>query len=988
LKDSLSKEKGMGLQRGGGFFMALLILGLGLSWQWSAWGYDPLAARSVAAEGPGGVGGAETSWPAKDSFQRTDFDRPLPEVAADAKGPSADEITIMLPGGVPMVLVKIPAGSFQMGSPDTERGRWGGEDPVHMVTFSQPFYMGKSEVTQAQWEAVMGSNPVANFPFGVGPNYPVFFISWNDIAGPGGFLEKLNQYLGTTEYRLPSEAEWEYGTRGGTATRFSFGDNLSCDDMCSACTLAEQYMWWCADSLVSAQPVKSKAPNPFGLYDVHGNLSELVQDADHPDYVGAPTDGSAWVSGGDPSRRVFRGGSFGDLAQYCRSAFRGSCYSNIPYSDLGFRLARGASSGGCTISCSASASPSSSTLTVLFAGSANTSGCTGMVSYAWDFGDGATSGQQSPSHSYAAAGTYSWALTATVDGQTCSRSGSVTVPSSPLFSQQGPKLVGTDAQGEAFQGCSVSISGDGNTAIVGGWGDNTWYGAAWVWTRTGGVWNQEGPKLNGSGAVGRALQGHAVALSADGNTALITGPYDNDYTGAAWVFTRSAGNWTQQGPKLAASDEVVGEIEGWSASLSADGDTAITGWAGDNARVGAAWIWRRSGGVWTQQGPKLVGSDAQGIAWQGRSVAVSADGNTALIGGLLDNGGIGAAWVWTRSGGSWSQQGPKLVGSGNAGRSLQGTSVGLSADGNTAIVGGYGDNGEIGAAWVWTRSGGTWSQQGPKLVCTGAGGASNQGWSVSLSADGDTAVIGAPDDDSSAGASWIWKRVGGIWAQQGAKLVGSDAVHQPYQGCSVALSADGNTAIIGGYNDNDFVGAAWVYASTECPTLVLTPSSLPAGALDIAYNETITATGGAAPYGYAVTAGSLPGGLTLSSGGVLAGTPSGSGTFSFTVAATDSKGCSGSRAYTVVISSAPPPTVSGMTKQGSPFRIVVRGGGMQNGIRAYIDDVEWTSVKWQGATKITLTGGKSLKAMVPKGTIKTFRFVNPDGGEATLNWGW
>jgi hypothetical protein len=127
----------------------------------------------------------------------------------------------------------------------------------------------------------------------------------------------------------------------------------------------------------------------------------------------------------------------------------------------------------------------------------------------------------------------------------------------------------------------------------------------------------------------------------------------------------------------------------------------------------------------SQQGAKLVGTGAVGPygASQGHSVAVSADGNTAIVGGFSDNGDIGAAWVYTSSGGVWTQQGSKLVGTGAAaGTPFQGWSVALSADGNTAIVGGYLDNGYRGAAWVFTRSGGVWTQQGSKLVGTGVVG--------------------------------------------------------------------------------------------------------------------------------------------------------------------------------------------------------------------------------------------------------------------------
>ena len=389
------------------------------------------------------------------------------------------------------------------------------------------------------------------------------------------------------------------------------------------------------------------------------------------------------------------------------------------------------------------------------------------------------------------------------------------------FTQQGNKLVGTGAVGNANQGVSASISSDGNTAIVGGHGDNNFAGAAWVHTRNGGVWTQQGNKLVGTGAVGIfPYQGYSISLSSDGNTAIVGGWGDNSGAGAAWVFTRSGGIWTQQGGKLVGTGAVSGINGvrlGAAVSLSLDGNTAIVGGWGDNNGAGAAWVFRRSGGIWTQQGSKLVGTGAVNSsngAWQGYSVSVSSDGNTALVGGLFDNDGAGAVWVYARSGSVWTQQGNKLVGTGAVGTAEQGTSVSLSSDGNTAIVGGFADSNAAGAAWVYTRSGSVWAQQGSKLVGTGAVdgfvGAS-QGTSVSVSSDGNTAIVGGPNDNSAAGAAWVYTRSGGVWAQLGNKLVGTGSVGSARQGTSVTLSSDGNTAIVGGPDDNGSAGAAWVY---------------------------------------------------------------------------------------------------------------------------------------------------------------------------------
>jgi hypothetical protein len=393
----------------------------------------------------------------------------------------------------------------------------------------------------------------------------------------------------------------------------------------------------------------------------------------------------------------------------------------------------------------------------------------------------------------------------------CGDSG--TQPNTGLeFTQQGPKLVGNGAVGIAQLGVSVSLSANGNTAIAGGSYDDTGVGAAWVWTRSGGLWSQQGSKLVGTGAVGTALQGLCVSLSADGNTAIVGGPTDDAEAGAAWVWTRSQGVWTQQGPKLVGSGAVGKARQGMSVSLAADGNTAIVGGSADSGFAGAAWVWTRSGGVWTQQGSKLVGTGAVGAALQGSNVSVSADGNTLIVGGYLDDLGVGAVWVWTRSGAVWTQQGPKLVGTGAVGNAEQGASVSLSADGNTALVGGSNHASGAGAAWVWTRSGSTWTQQGSMLVGTDAVGDAHQGFSVSLSADGNTAMVGGFTDDGDAGAAWVWTRSGGVWTQRGAKLVGTGAVGDARQGYSVSLSADGKTAYIGGESDNGRAGAVWAFS--------------------------------------------------------------------------------------------------------------------------------------------------------------------------------
>lgn len=399
--------------------------------------------------------------------------------------------------------------------------------------------------------------------------------------------------------------------------------------------------------------------------------------------------------------------------------------------------------------------------------------------------------------------------------------------------QQGSKLIPTGTVGASKVGYTIAVSADGMTAIVGAREDNNLTGAAWIFTRNAGIWSQQGPKLVATDAALGTSQGVSVSISADGNTVIVGGETTSG-VGAAWIWTRNDGTWSQQS-KLVGSGAVGNAGQGSAVALSGDGNTAIVGGFFDSAGTGTAWIWTRSAGAWTQQGPKLVGSGSIGNAQQGYAVALSFDGSTAIVGGFNDNSLKGAAWIWTRSAnGAWSQQGGKLVGSNSSPVAGQGKSVALSSDGNTAIVGGYFDNNMDGAAWVWSRNGGTWTQQGSKFTAPAGVSSAVVGWSVSLSGDGNTALVGAPGANGYTGAAWVWTRSGSTWTRQVTALVGTGAVGNGSQGYSVALSEDAATAMIGGTGDNNGTGAAWVFSSvtTTVPTLSLDRTTLAFTAAD------------------------------------------------------------------------------------------------------------------------------------------------------------
>jgi formylglycine-generating enzyme required for sulfatase activity len=248
-----------------------------------------------------------------------------------------NEITITLPGGVPLVLVRIPAGTFQMGAPAGERGTspTGWEQPQHAVTLTQDFYLGKYEVTQEQWRAVMETNPSVSVSCGA--SCPVEQVSWESVRGTAGFIAKLNQLLGTTKFRLPTEAEWERAARGGTETRFSFGDALDGDDACGENAAASPYVWWCGTSGSSPSPVGTKSANPYGLFDVHGNVWELVEDWFGPFPASAQTDPSGPSTG---AVRTIRGGAWTFFLRDTRSASRYFDSPEVGIGVVGFRLAR------------------------------------------------------------------------------------------------------------------------------------------------------------------------------------------------------------------------------------------------------------------------------------------------------------------------------------------------------------------------------------------------------------------------------------------------------------------------------------------------------------------------------------------------------------------------------------------------------------------------------------------------------------------------
>jgi hypothetical protein len=361
-----------------------------------------------------------------------------------------------------------------------------------------------------------------------------------------------------------------------------------------------------------------------------------------------------------------------------------------------------------------------------------------------------------------------------------------------------PWMLGEKVKGSGEFGDSVSLSSDGRTAIVGAYAANRREGAAFVFTRSGGTYVEQAELTGIDGEFGEGLFGREVALSADGNTALVGGLEDKNKDGAAWVFTRSGSTWTQQGPKLVPNDaEGEDTFFGSSVVLSADGSVALIGGPYDANGTGAAWIFTRSGSTWSQQGGKLTAAMGEsGVHYFGGNVALSADGETALIGGQHQLPEEGLGWVFTRSGETWSQQGAPLGGTGQVNNCAEGAAgVALSADGNTAVIGKGADGHCAGAVWTFARSGSTWTQQGEKLTGAGGVGLGGFGGAVKLSGDAGTLLVAAANDNKGRGAVWAFSRSGEGWLPEGPKL--SPNVGNAAFGSSLAISADGEIGLVG-----------------------------------------------------------------------------------------------------------------------------------------------------------------------------------------------
>jgi hypothetical protein len=346
-------------------------------------------------------------------------------------------------------------------------------------------------------------------------------------------------------------------------------------------------------------------------------------------------------------------------------------------------------------------------------------------------------------------------------------------------------------------GWAIALSSTGSTLIAVS-GTPTAYGV-FVYTRGKDGWT-ESAEIGGTSAQANKGWGQSVAISGSGKEVLVGAPFAYHARGAAYLYKKTtAGAW-RLAETLRPASGTKGDWFGWNVALSGSGTTALTSSA---SKAYVVAVYQSSAGSWKQT-TTLTESKAGGF---GYSVALSADGSTAIVGAPGADSSKGAAYVFDQQNGSWSLGG-KLSASGGTADDRFGESVAVSQSGTTALVGAPAGSGANGAAYVFTNSAGSWSQQAALTPSDGLAG-DDFGDAVVLSSDGSTAVVGAPDADSTRGAAYAFQDSNGSWAQQ-AEFTQSGENARDQFGTSVSISASGDTAVVGALG-NDGMGAVYVY---------------------------------------------------------------------------------------------------------------------------------------------------------------------------------
>lgn len=467
----------------------------------------------------------------------------------------------------------------------------------------------------------------------------------------------------------------------------------------------------------------------------------------------------------------------------------------------------------------------------------------------------------------------------------------------------------TAADGDAYDifGSALALSGD--TAVIGAHWDHVphpYQGSVYVFVRSGNGWTQV-QKLTASDGEATDNFGLSVAISDD--TIVVGAQVDDIGTtpdqGSVYIFTRNGNEWTEK-QKLTASDGEAWDNFGNAVAIS--GDTIAVGAyednIGSNPDQGSVYIFRLSGELWTEK-QKLT--NVYGQMYDNFGVEVALDDDTMVVGMPFDDMGAfnqGSAHVFARINSEWTFQ--QYLSAGGVVNQFFGSAVAICGD--TIAVGAYGDNvganDAQGSVYIYARSGTDWMYQA-KLTASDGKEWDHFGKAISL--NGETLVVGAEYDDIDAnqnqGSAYVFKGSGPTWIEQ-QKLIAHDGEAFEYFGRSVAVNDD--TVMVGlpidDIKPNPYQGSVYVFSRSSCPTLTFAPTNLPAGIIGASYQQQVTVSGGTGAYQFSLIDGALPPGLSLSSSGLLSGTPTTTGDYPFTISATNlSSGCSSSRAYTITI---------------------------------------------------------------------------------------
>lgn len=390
------------------------------------------------------------------------------------------------------------------------------------------------------------------------------------------------------------------------------------------------------------------------------------------------------------------------------------------------------------------------------------------------------------------------------------------------------KFVPSDGLASDMFGRAVAISADGTTVAIGSYLDDETHsnrGSVYVYNKSGETWSLQ-TKIVDTDSLANDRFGEFIAISNDGNRLVVSSTGDDDGVagndaGSIAVYHRSGSTWTRK-VKLIASDAAATDTFGYGVSISGDGNTIAVGSPRDdnspNNDTGSVYIFTYNGTTWTQQA-KLLASDRTTSDWFGYSTSLSYDGNKVVIGAIYDDTNpytdSGSAYVFTRSGTTWSQQ-AKLVSQSPAGQEYFGAAVSMSQDGTTIAVGAYSSGGGKGAVYIYTTNGTTWSHQAT-LIPSGISSTATYGISVALSADGNVLVAGAQGDITgvtTSGSMIVHEREGTTWALH-ARVFPSDPENAQTLGTSIAITPNGQYAISGAYRDDTSsyidVGSAYLF---------------------------------------------------------------------------------------------------------------------------------------------------------------------------------